>query len=211
MINLHPVLKDYLNEKLFTRELSSDVGQFLSSMDNFLSKEYDHQDLGTQIRMIDDIVNTLRNLMSFLAQTKREDLGSQAVATETLTYSGRTYRNVGFSNSRLEQVGELSYLQIDISEPLPMQDNVVLISKGLFSDTEWRNMQVRLGLNDARGLGETDPVDVDTVAYSNKVALHPRDMLKSSSVRQVTLIFRGAADPTKFENLGKMDLLIYAL
>jgi len=211
LINLHPVLKDYLNEKLFTPELSSDVDQFLSSMDNFLTTEYDHQDLGTQLRMIDDIVNNLRNIMSFMAQTKREDLGEQAVATETMTYSGRTYRNVGFSGSHLEQVGELSYLQINISEPLPMQDNVVLISKGLFSDIEWRNMQVRLGLNDARGLGETDPVDVDTVAFSNKVALHPRDMLKSSSVRQVTLIFRGAGDSTKFENLGKMDLLIYAL
>jgi len=74
-----------------------------------------------------------------------------------------------------------------------------------------RSMQVRLGINAARGLGETDPIDVDTVAFGNKVALHPRDMLESSSVRQVTLIFRGAPDPNKFAGLGSMDLILYSL
>jgi hypothetical protein len=72
-------------------------------------------------------------------------------------------------------------------------------------------MQVRLGVNEARGLGETDPIDVDAFTFGNKVALHPRDMLKSSSVRKFTLIFRGAGDPKKFEGLGKMDLIVYAL
>ncbi len=211
LLNLQPGLKDYLNEKLFTRELKIDIGQFLAAVDGFIMTEYNHRDIGTQIKMISDILMNIKNVMSFLAQTKREELGEQAVATETLTYSGRTYHNVAYTGSKLEQVGELSYLLINIAAPRPMQDNVILISKGLFSDGEWRSMQVRLGLNDARGLGETDPVDVDTVAFGNKVALHPRDMLKSSSVRQVTLIFRGASNPGKFGNLGKMDLLIYAL
>ncbi|MCI0481683.1 MAG: hypothetical protein L0213_08865, partial [Candidatus Dadabacteria bacterium] len=96
-----------------------------------------------------------------------------------------------------------------LAEPCPMKDTVTLINKELFSDAQWRNMQVRLGANEARGLGETDPVEVDTTSYSNKVVLHPMDMLQSPSVRQVTLIFRGIPDSKKLAALGKTDLILY--
>lgn len=211
LFNLHPGLKDYLNEMFFTKELGADIGQFLSEVDGFVLSEYNHQDLGRQVRMIDDILEKLQGVMTFLARTKREELGEQAVATETMTYAGRTYRHLTYAASRLERVGELCYLMIKISKPRPISDLVTLMSKNLFGDAEWRNMQVRLGLNEARGLGETDPIDVDTTAFGNKVALHPRDMLECSSVNQITLIFRGASDPEKFANLGRMDLIIYSI
>jgi len=211
LMNLHSNLKDYLNEKFFTRELRSDVGSFLSSIDAFLLAEYNHQDLGGHIKNIEGILNPLRDLLAFLAQTKTEELGEQAMATETLTYNGRTYRNLRYHGSRLEQVGELSYLMITIAEPCPVSDIVTLMTKSLFNTTAWRNMHVRLGINDARGLGETDPIDVDTTSFGNKVALHPRDMLEAASVRQITIIFRGAPDPDKFNELGQLDLILYRM
>jgi len=210
MLNLHPGLKDYLNEKLFSRQ-GEDVGQFLSAIDGFLLSEYSHKFLGGQIRSIINIMDKLRDVFAFLAQTKRSDLGEQAVASDMLTYSGKTYRNVEYGSSVLEQVGELSYLMVSIPDGQALEDTVILMAKNMFRDEEWRSMQVRLGTNDARGLGETDPVDVDMVAFNNKVALHPRDMLASSSVRQVTLIFRSVPDPAKFDGLGKTDLIIYAV
>lgn len=100
---------------------------------------------------------------------------------------------------------------IEMSEPRPVADTVTLIAKDRFQESQWRNMQVRLGINDARGLGETDPVEVDTKTFNNKVALRPQDMLRSSSVRQITLIFRGAGGAESFKNLGKMDLMIYSV
>jgi hypothetical protein len=211
LMNLQPGLKDYLNEKFFSKELNSEVGRFMAAVDNFILADYNHRQLGGHIQAIDDLLNTLRGAIGFLAQTKREQLGEQAVATDSLTYQGRTYRVAGFSSTRLEQIGELSYLMVDIAAPRAVADSVVLMSKDLFSVAEWNNMQVRLGLNDARGLGETDPIDVDVTTFGNKVALHPRDMMRSSGVRQITLIFRGARDNTKFKNLGKMDLIIYTM
>jgi len=211
LLNLQPGLKDYLNERFFAKELNSEVGHFMSSVDAFLLMEYNHRDIGAQVRMIESTLNVLRGMMGFLAQTKPEQLGEQAVATETLTYVGKTYRNLDYSATRLDQVGELSYLQIQITEPGPITDTVILINKDLYSDSEWRSMQVRLGVNEARGLGETDPVDVDIVTFGNKVALHPRDMLKSSSVRQCTLIFRGTGDSKKLAGMGKMDLIFYTV
>jgi len=211
LLNLHPGLRDYLNEQFFTKELQTDVGRFLAAIDGYLLADYDHRDLGGHIQQLNEIMDQLRGVVAFLAQTKREALGDQAVATETLTYASRTYRNVAYKATRLEQAGDLSYLLIEIPEPRRVRDSVVLITKGLFSDTEWRSMQVRLGLNQARGLGETDPIDVDTVTFGNKVALHPRDMLETAAVRQMTLIFRRAPDGTKFGNLGKIDLLVYTM
>lgn len=209
LLNLHPSLKDYLNEKFFTRELKSDIGTYLASIDSFILTDYNHQNIGGHLNDINVILNQFRDLMAFLAHTKKEELGEQAVATETLTYRGQTYHNLGYGASRLEQVGELCYLVVEISNPAPVADATILITKSLYNDAEWSNMQVRLGVNDARGLGETDPVDIDTSAFGNKVALHPRDMLESPSVRQVTLIFRGAPDASKLDGLGQMDLILY--
>jgi hypothetical protein len=211
LLNLKPGLKDFLNERFFVKQMNSEVGRFMSSIDGFLLAEYNHADLGGHLHAIDDIMANLREIMGFLAQVKREQLGEQAVATDTLTYHGRTYRVVEYGGSRLEQVGELSYLLIDVPEPCPISDTVILITKDLFSTAEWSSMQVRLGLNEARGLGETDPVEVDVVTFGDKVALRAQDMLRSPSVRQVTLIFRGAGEADQFANLGKMDLIVYAV
>ncbi|UCD94760.1 MAG: hypothetical protein JSU69_01535 [Candidatus Zixiibacteriota bacterium] len=211
LFDLQPALKDYLNEKFFAKQLNSEIRRYSSAVDSFLSAEYDHRNLGGHIEMIDSLLEVLRGMLAFAAQTKMEKLGADAMAAETLTYSGKTYRNVEYGSTKLEQVGELSYLLITVSQPRPVADTVALISKDLYEDAEWRNMQVRLGVNEARGLGETDPVDVDVNTFRNKVALHPRDMLKSSSVRQFTLIFRGAADAQKLADLGRMDLIIYSL
>ncbi len=211
LLDLRPGLKDFLNEKLFVKQMNSEVRLFTSSVEGFLLAEYNHADLGSHLQAIDDIISNLRSIMGFLAQVKREDMGKQAVATDTLTYHGRTYRVVEYGSSKLEQVGELSYLLIDVPNPCAVSDTVILITKDLFSVGEWSNMQVRLGLNEARGLGETDPVEVDAVTFGNKVALRPQDMLRSPSVRQLTMIFRGAGEADKFANLGKMDLIVYAV
>jgi hypothetical protein len=173
LLNLKPGLKDFLNERFFAKEMNSEVGRFMSSVDGLLLAEYNHTNLGGHLKAIDDVLGDIR--------------------------------------SRLERAGELSYLMIDMSQPSAMSDTVTLITKDLFSTAEWSRMQVRLGLNDARGLGETDPVEVDVVTFGDKVALRPQDMLRSPSVRQLTLIFRGTSDSDKFSNLGKMDLIVYAV
>jgi hypothetical protein len=210
-LNLHPGLKDYLNEKLFVKELSSDVRQFMSSIDSFLLAEYNHQDIGSHISAIEKILETIRRLLEFVAKVKSDQLGPQAVATDMLTYRGKTYRLIEYSGSRLEQVGELSYLVIDVADPRGVDDAVILINKDLFSIPEWTAMQLRLGLNEARGLGETDPIDIDMTSFGDKVALHPRDILKLGSVNQFTVMFRGAADPGKLSELGQTDMMVYAV
>ncbi|HHI02069.1 MAG TPA: hypothetical protein ENL22_00940 [candidate division Zixibacteria bacterium] len=211
LLNMQPGLKDYLNERYFSKERKSEIGRFLALMDGFLLSEYNHLDIRSQIKVIDEIFEELRGLMGFLAQTKRDQLGDQAVATDTLTYRSRTYRLAEYGSYKVENIGGLNYVMIEISKALPISDTVILMSKDLFGDAGWASMQVRLGLNDARGLGETDPVDIDTTSYANKVALHPQDMLQSQSVRRVTLIFRGAGETDKFSSLGKTDLIIYTL
>ena len=208
-LNLHPGMKDYLNARFFTKQTDGEIGGFLSSVDAFLLADYNHNDLGGQFKTIEDTMTTLRAIFGFLAQLKKEQLGPQAIATESLTYRGKTYQAAEFSSYRVEQVGELSYLVMDFAAPVAVADAVALIAKDMFTIPEWNNMQVRLGLNEARGLGETDPVDVDATTYGDKVALHPEDVLKSSAVTQITLIFRGARDASKLQAMKRTDLLVY--
>lgn len=211
LMNFQPGLKDLLNERFFIRELHSDIGSFMSSVDNFLLSEYNHQDIGGHLRAIDKLLKVVHGIFGFLAQVKKDQLGEQAVATDTVTYEGKTYRVVEYSEIRTEKSAGLIYLLIDIPTPCPVADMVTLLSKDLFSDAEWKLMQVRLGLNEARGLGETDPITIDTVAFGNKVALRAHDMVKTSAVNRVNLIFRGVPDVGKFDNLGKSDLIVYAV
>jgi len=210
-LNLYPGLKDYLNEKFFVKILKTDLRQFVSSLDSFLLAEYDHRQLGAHIKAIDGILGTLKQVMEFLGQVKSEQLGAQAVATDMLTYRGKTYRLVDHSASRLERMGELSYLIVDALQPRKVADCVILIGKDLYGQNEWLSMQIRLGMNQARALGETDPVDIDVTTYGNKVAMHPRDMFEASGVKQYALMFRGSFDPQKMADLGKMDIQIYAV
>ncbi len=209
MLSLHPGLKDYLNARFFTKQTDTEIGGFLSSIDSFLMADYNHFNLGGQFKEIENTMGTLRALFGFLAQLKKEQLGPQAIATESLTYRGKTYDAAKFSSHRVEQMGELSYLVMDFATPTAVSDAIALIAKDIFTIPEWNNMQVRLGLNEARGLGETDPVDVDATTYGDKVALHPEDMLKSSAVMQMTLIFRGARDASKLQAMNQTDLLMY--
>jgi hypothetical protein len=211
ILNLKPALKDFLNEKFFSRETGSNIDRFIQNVESFLVSEYDHKNFGVHLVAIDEILGTLRGLMGFFAESKSEDLGEYATPEDTLTYQGKTYKLFEYANNRVEQVGELCYLMIEMSEPRPVADTVTLIAKDRFTDAQWRSMQVRLGINDARGLGETDPIEVDTRTFNNKVALRPQDMLKSPSVRQITLIFRGAESSQNFDKLGKMDLMIYSV
>jgi len=211
LLNLHPGLKDYINERFFVKQTSSDIGRYMSAIDAFLLSEYNHNDVGGHVAAIDGLFVTLRELLGFFAEVKKGQLGPQAMATQTLTYHGKTYQLADYSSCRLEKVGELSYLLVEIANPVPMSDTTILMAKDLFGDRTWSNMQVRLGLNEARGLGETDPVTVDTSTFGNKVALHPQDMMKSSKVSQITLIFRGAGEAEKLASLGKTDLIVYSL
>ncbi len=210
-LNLQPVLKDFLNEKFFTREAATEAGHFLASIDSFVMTDYDHNGIGRHMREIDRILGVLRGLFGFFAQVKKEQLGAQAVASDSITYRGQSYRVAEYTDVQVESMGELNYLIINLPEPRELSDVAVLLNKDLFNATQWSTMQVRLGLNEARGLGETDPVDIDAGTYDAKVALHPQDMLKTPGVRQLTLIFRGAADADRFAGLGKMDMSVYVV
>lgn len=210
-LNLQPVLKDFLNEKFFTREAGTEAGRFLATIDGFVMADYDHNAIGRHMREIDQILSVLRGLFGFFAQVKKEQLGAQAVASDSITYRGQSYRVAEYDHVKVETLGELTYLIVNLPEPKELSDVTVLLSKELFNAAQWSTMQVRLGLNEARGLGETDPVDIDTGTYDAKVALHPQDMLKTPAVRQLTLIFRGAASAERFTDLGKMDLSVYAI
>jgi len=84
------------------------------------------------------------------------------------------------------------------------------MTKDMFSDAEWRSMQVRLGINAARGLGETDPIDVDTVRSATKSpCTQGYAGIIVSPAGDADL--RGAPDPNKFAGLGSMDLILYSL
>ena len=211
LLNFQPGLKDYLNEKFFSKELNSELGTYMSAVDNFLLAEYNHQNVAGHIRAINENFEVLRGIFGYLAQVDKDQLGDQAVATDTVTYQGKTYRMVEFAGCRVEEASGLCYLLINIPKPQPISDMVTLLVKDMFTVEQWNSMQVRLGLNEARGLGETDPVKVDTTTYGNKVAFWSQDMVKSASVNQVNLIFRGTPDISKFDNLGKTDLIVYAV
>jgi len=60
LFNLYPGLRDYLNEKFFTRELNTDIGRFMASVDAFILTEYNHQDIGAHLTAIDQTLSVLR-------------------------------------------------------------------------------------------------------------------------------------------------------
>ncbi len=211
LLSLRPSVRDYLHERYFVKEAGSDISRFMSAIDQFLLSEYNHENIGQHMESIENILEMIRGLLSHIAHVKEEQLGPQAIATESLTYAGRTFKQAPYGGTRIERLGELTYVEVQLGSPQPMKDTVILLSKDLATSNDWSGMHVRLGLNEARGLGETDPVAIDSTSFGDKVALHPHDMLHSQSVKKVTLIIRGLQDATAFESMSKSDLVIYAV
>jgi hypothetical protein len=167
LLGLHPGVKDFVHEKYFVKQAGMDISQFISMIDNYLLAEYNHEHIGGHVLALEHILEHIKGLLSHLAQVKSEQLGPQAVATDSLAYLGRTYMVSPYAGTRVEQVGELIYLEIKLAKPRPMRDAVILLAKSLFSVQDWPNMHVRLGLNEARGLGEPDPVAGDAPPYGD--------------------------------------------
>ncbi len=211
LLNMRPAVRDYLHERYFVKEAGMDISRFMSSVDDFLMTEYNHENIGGHVRQIEALLDVIKGLLGYMAHVKEDQLGPQAMATDALAYHGKTYKLAAYSETRVEQLGDLTYLEIYLCDGRPMKDTVVLMAKDTVPAAEWAAMHVRLGLNEARGLGETDPVAVDTTSYGDKVALHPHDMLQSQSVRRLTLIFRGIRDTAAFERLRGSDLIVYAV
>jgi len=202
-----PAVKDYLNDRLFSRTLGSSMGAFVSQIDSFLLTEYNHRGLSEHFHAIDAVLRLLQETFSFLAQSDR--IAPEPSITETVEYQGRTYAMAATSGLRCEERDGLCYLLVALPAAIPLSDLVVLMAKELFDVSQWNAMQVRLGMNDALGLGQTDPVKVDTVTYGSKVVLRAQDMVRNAAVKQVNLIFRGKGDVRKFRELKPSELLIY--
>ena len=211
LIDLHPSARDYLHEQYFVKQAGMDIAQFQATVDEILLAPYNHEEIGGYLRRLDAMTEHLKGILTYLAGLSKEQLGPQALPTESLAYGGRTYQMVPYGHTEMEQVGELVYLQVRLEASRQINDTVVLLAKNLFSSRDWHNVQVRLGINDARGLGETDPMEVDVTTFGDKVAMRPHDMVAAPDVSRMTLIFRGIRDARTFSRLGRADLAVYAM
>ncbi len=145
---LQPRLRDHLNEKFFSRQGEGDVRTFEAAVDTFLLADYDHRQIALGLAAIDDILARLRGVLGFLAQEDPVKLDRGAVVEETLTYNGRTYRLAAFGEHKVERIGELTYLSINLAQPMAVSDALVFVAKELLSAGEWSGMRAKFGINE---------------------------------------------------------------
>jgi len=207
LLNLHPGFRDSLNEDFFTREMHTDIMTWSSAIDSLLLSSYDHRDIARQVGSIHGFLGNLAALMAYLSQTTPSP--PDELVPPTFTYRGKTFSRCDVSGWHLEERGEANFLVIDLAAARPMKDVISLIKKTAFADDQWQSMQIRVGINDARGLGVTDPVDADLGARGSTIVLHSSDINPNASVRQVTFIFRGMHDPKRLADLGRSDVGLY--
>jgi len=209
LLNLEPAVRDYLNERFFTKELNLSLPEFTSDVDSFLWTEYNHADIGNHMLAVDRLLSVVLKLMSHLARS--ESITPDVMLPETMTYKGRTFALAKSGERRVEQRGDLSYLMISLPEAIRVNDLMILVSKQLFSDNQWSSLNVRLSANDALALGQTDPAAIDITTFGNKVAISTQDMFRSQAVTRVNMVLRNVPVVSGFESLGPSDLGVYVL
>jgi hypothetical protein len=207
LLSLEPGVKDFLNQRYFEREAGSNITAFLSAIDGFLVDQYNHLDIAGHVRQIDNLLERTSGVFGFFAQSGP----ITPEPTETITYQGKTFTRITYAGYRVEELTDFCSLLVSLQSAMPVKDLVVLMTKELFESGQWSDMQARIGLNEAKRLGETDPLALDINTFGTKVALRAPDMTTTQSVNQVNLVFRtrGRSIAGKFEHLSASDLIVY--
>jgi hypothetical protein len=206
LIELYPAVEDFLNDRFFQREKGYSSQSFVTNVNGFLMESYDHTDIAGHCRAIDEINDTLHNMFAFLAQGGPVD----ARPGETYTYMGKTFTSVSYSGHRCDERPDGYWVYLALEQTRSVSDVIVLMEKSLFELDQWSSMQTRLSFNDSVRLGLTDPATIDTHTSGSRVILRAQDVVKSSAVNQVNIVFRGPAEFSRFENISPADLMIYA-
>lgn len=181
---------------------------FFNQIESFLGTPYHHEDLRSHISSIRLLLGAMEEILVFIAELSPERL---MVHAGILEYRGRSYRQLDFESCRFSPAGDLQHLTIEGIKGGAIQDILVLLRRGLFSRDEYHYLDVRIGMNEANTLGQSDPGEVDAMTVPDRIVFSFIDRMRASEVYKLNVIFRGPINYTRLMNITKSDIQVYGL
>ena len=181
---------------------------FFHQIESFLGTSYDHESLRSHFSAIHQILQEMEEIVVFIAELSPERLIAHAGILE---FRGRSYRQLDFESCRFTPAGDLQHLTIEGIRGGAIQDMLVLIRRGLFSRDEYQYIDVRIGVNEARTLGQSDPGEVDSMTISEQIVFCFVDRLRATDVHKLNLIFRGPINYSRLMGITRNDVQVYGI
>jgi hypothetical protein len=150
----------------------------------------------------------MEELLLYIAELSPERLIDIA---GILSYRDKSYRLLDFETCKFRPVDDLHHLTLENIKGGTIQDILVLIRRELFARDEYQFLDVRIGVNEANTLGQSDPGEVDPFTVPDRIVFSVIDRLRASDVNKLNVIFRGPINYSRLTNITRGDVQVYGL
>jgi hypothetical protein len=204
LFELHPTARSFIK-----RGPKSEMEEsFFSNLKAFLGSPYHHDNLQSHTSTIRQILQGMEELLLYIAELSPERLIDIA---GILSYRDKSYRLLDFETCKFRPVDDLHHLTLENIKGGTIQDILVLIRRELFARDEYQFLDVRIGVNEANTLGQSDPGEVDPFTVPDRIVFSFIDRLRASDVNKLNVIFRGPINYSRLTNITRGDVQVYGL
>jgi hypothetical protein len=204
LFELYPPVKSFL--KRSPKSEMEDL--FFTSISAFLKSDYNHEDLRSQITPIQKILQMMEEILIYIAELSPERL---MIHSGVLEYRGKSYKQMDFEACKFSPDGDLQYLSIEGIKSGTIQDILILVRSELFSRDEYQYLDVRIGVNEANTLGQSDPGEVDSATVPDRIVFSFIDRMRASDIYKLNVIFRGPINYSRLNQITRSDIQVYGL
>jgi len=202
LFELHPEVRSFLQRSQIAEKEKS----FLAEVQTFLKRDYRHEDLRSQVSSIRALLRDMEEILVFISQLGPAQFRPFA---KILEYRGNEYSQLTYERCHFYREGDLHYLTIEGIKTEPLKDIIALVSKSLFSAQDYAYIDMRIGTNEAKTVGRSDPGEVDTRTIGDRIVFSLVDRLETPDVYRMTVIFRGPIDYSRFFDITPSDVQVY--
>jgi hypothetical protein len=200
---VYPALREYLREEYFAKQLSASQGDVFSDlMETFDKSAYNHSDLRTHFRQMNQLMQFAEGIFKFYAGAPPEE-------EKTYIYDGIEYQSVEYSEYSFRQEQNVCYLTLDGCDSKSMQNVIVLINRRLISRDDYSKINSFIGANEDATLVTTEPTILDTTKDPDRVILRPRMEVSCLALKRLNVILSGNFDARRLRQASKNDIRAY--
>lgn len=202
---VYPALREYMWEEYFAKQLSASQGDFFFDlMETFEASNYNHSDLRTHFKQINQLLQFTEGLFKFYA-----GITGRLPSEETYIYEGIEYQLTDYKELSFRREQNLCYITLDGFDSKSMQNVIVLLNRRLLSRDDYSKVNAFVGANEDSALTTAEPSILDTTKDPDKIILKPRMEVSCLALKRLNIILSGNFDTRRLREVSKDNLSVY--
>ena len=200
---LDPGLKEFIISDYFARQLSPSQGDYyFELLDTFEKSNYNHSDLRTHLRQVDQILQSMEKMVKHYAE-------GIAIPEDVITYEGVQYNRIAYKKSSYRQERDVHYLVLDGFGSKSLQNVIVRAKRGVIRREDYSRITAYLGVNEDDTLATAEPSILDSEKYPEWIVIKPRMDLSCLGLNRLNIILAGSIDNRRLSSTSPEEVQVF--